>query len=51
MIVPTLNVSDNEDTTPTTITITALPDNATLYYNGIAVSAGDRLTSFDATKF
>ncbi|RUM73497.1 MAG: hypothetical protein DSZ11_05700, partial [Sulfurovum sp.] len=51
VIVPTLNVSDNEDTTPTTITITALPDNATLYYNGEEISSGKVITNFDANKF
>ena len=49
--VPGLNVSDTEDGTPTTVTITTLPDATTgvLYYNGIAVTAGQVISNFDNT--
>ncbi len=47
---PDLNVSDTEDGTPTTITITTLPGNATLYYNGAEVHAGDTFANYDASK-
>ena len=51
VIVPTLSISDNEDGTPPTVTITTLPTNGTLYYNGTAVTAGQVLTNFDGSKF
>jgi flavin reductase (DIM6/NTAB) family NADH-FMN oxidoreductase RutF len=49
--VPDLNVSDNEDGIPTTITITELPSNAILYYDGVEVTVNTPLTNFDANKF
>jgi len=48
--VPNLNVTDTEDGKPTTITIKDLPANATLYYNGTAVTAGQVIPNFDPTK-
>jgi len=51
VVVPALSVSDKEDGTPTTITITTVPTNGKLYYNGNEVSAGDVLTDFDPSKF
>jgi len=48
--VPDLNVSDLEDGTPTTVTIETLPTNATLYYDGVAVTAGQVIPNFDNTK-
>ncbi len=48
--VPNLNVSDLEDGTPTTVTIESLPNNATLYYNGVAVTVGQVIPNFDNTK-
>ena len=48
--VPPLVVSDPEDGTPTTIVIATLPNAATqgvLYYNGIAVTAGQTIPNFD----
>ncbi len=50
VVVPTLDVSDPEDVTPTTITITSLPDLSTegvLYYNGNPISAGDVITNYN----
>ena len=49
--VPTLIISDKEDTTPTTITIVALPTNATLYYDGTPVTKDSEITSVDTSKF
>jgi hypothetical protein len=48
--VPNLDVSDLEDGTPTTITIKTLPTNATLYYNGTPVTAGQAIPNFDPSK-
>ena len=50
VVVPTLEVSDKEDGTPTTITIKTLPTNGTLYYNDTAATAGQVITSYDASK-
>ena len=47
---PELNVTDNEDGTPTTITIKTLPDNAKLYYDGVLVTAGQKIENFDQSK-
>jgi len=47
---PDLNISDKEDGIPTTITIKTLPDNATLYYNGTAVTINQVISSFDNTQ-
>ncbi|MCK4442421.1 MAG: hypothetical protein KAU90_10470, partial [Sulfurovaceae bacterium] len=49
--VPTLTISDKEDTTPTIITITELPTNATLYYNGTSVTVNEEITDVDPSKF
>jgi uncharacterized repeat protein (TIGR01451 family) len=51
VVVPALGVTDKEDGTPTTITITTVPTNGKLYYNGAEVVAGDKLLDFDSTKF
>jgi len=48
--VPPLNISDNEDGTPTTVTIKTLPSSGTLYYNGIRVTAGQVIPNFDPSK-
>ncbi|NOZ90534.1 MAG: hypothetical protein GXO60_04520, partial [Epsilonproteobacteria bacterium] len=48
--VPSLKISDNEDSTPSTITITDIPSNATLYYDSVAVNGGDTITNFDNSK-
>ena len=48
--VPALNVTDTEDGTPTTITIKTLPSNGTLYYNGVAVTAGQVIPNYDPAK-
>ena len=45
--VPSLNVSDNEDGTPTTITIVTVTSNAEVYYNGTKITAGQVITNFD----
>ncbi len=53
--VPTLNGNDYEDGTYdgtsgiNTVIITTLPANATLYYNGIAVSIGQTITDYNPT--
>lgn len=53
--VPTLNGSDPEDGTydgisgTNTVIIKTLPTNAILYYNGIAVVAGDTIKNYDPT--
>ena len=47
--VPTLTGSDLEDGalgSGNTVVISTLPDNATLYYNGVAVTAGQVITSY-----
>ena len=48
--VPELNVTDTEDGAPTTITIQDLPDNATLYYDGVAATAGQVIADYNASK-
>jgi len=49
--VPDLNVADLEDGTPTTITIETIPDNATLYYDGTAITTANQVISdFDNSK-
>ncbi|HFQ61140.1 MAG TPA: hypothetical protein ENK39_02420 [Epsilonproteobacteria bacterium] len=48
--VPTLNVSDSEDGTPSTITLKTLPNNATLYYNNVPVTVGQVINNYDPTK-
>ncbi|ADV45591.1 conserved repeat domain protein [Nitratifractor salsuginis DSM 16511] len=48
--VPELNVTDREDGKPKTITIRDLPSNATLYYNGQPVTAGQVITNYDPSK-
>jgi len=50
VLVPELNVTDTEDGTPTTITIETVPGNATLYYDGAAIHAGDTISDYDAAK-
>lgn len=45
--VPQLNITDTEDGVPTTVTITTVPGNGTLYYNGTPVTAGQVITNFD----
>ena len=45
--VPDINVSDNEDDTPTTVTIVSVTSNGTLYYNGTVVTAGQVISNFD----
>ena len=45
--VPDLNISDEQTTSGLTVTITTLPDNATLYYNGNPVDANDSIENFD----
>ncbi|MES2477264.1 MAG: carboxypeptidase regulatory-like domain-containing protein [Verrucomicrobiota bacterium] len=47
--VPTLSGTDTEDTSVTTFIINTLPSNGTLYYNGIAVTAGQVIPSYSAT--
>ncbi|CAA6818124.1 MAG: Unknown protein, partial [uncultured Sulfurovum sp.] len=47
--VPNLLVSDNEDTTPSTVTITILPSNGTLYYDGVEVVVGEPINNFNNT--
>ncbi|MEI6605851.1 MAG: SdrD B-like domain-containing protein, partial [Verrucomicrobiota bacterium] len=49
VVVPTLSGSDAEDTTPTTVVIKSLPTNATLYYNGSAVTVNQVITSYSAS--
>ena len=51
--VPTLAGSDPEDGalgSGSSVVIKTLPDSATLYYNGGAVTAGQAITSYDPTK-
>jgi hypothetical protein len=49
--VPALAVADPEDTVPTTIVIRTLPANATLFYDGVRVTAGQEIVDFDPAKF
>ena len=49
--VPTLEISDNEDGTPKVITITTLPTNGTLYYNGVAVALDTNITDANLSNF
>ncbi len=50
--VPTLEKSDLEDgdVVPTKIKITELPTNATLYYDGVLVVAGQTIDNYDPTR-
>jgi len=51
VVVPTLSITDNEDGTPTTITIKTLADdNSTLYYDGVVVTVGEVIIDYDSTK-
>ena len=50
VVVPTLDISDSEDETPTTITIKTLPTNGTLYYDGVVITSELNITSFDNSK-
>ena len=50
VVVPTLEITDKEDITPTTVTIKSLPTNGTLYYDGEAVRAGEVIENFDNSK-
>lgn len=45
--VPQLDPRDAEDGVPTTIVIETLPTGGTLYYDGVAVTAGQVITSYD----
>ena len=47
--VPALSGTDPEDGTTTTVIISTLPTNGTLYYNGTAVTGGQSITSFNAS--
>jgi len=51
VLVPDLNISDYEDVVPTTVTITRVPINATLYYAGVEVTDNTTFTDFNASKF
>ncbi|MCE9518316.1 MAG: hypothetical protein K8R87_01915 [Verrucomicrobia bacterium] len=48
--VPTLTGTDPEDSSVTSFIIKTLPSNGTLYYDGVAVTAGQTITSYDSTK-
>ncbi len=48
--VPNLVISDNEDSTPTIVTIKTLPTSGTLYYNGTPVTAGQVIPNFNPSK-
>ena len=47
--VPNLEIDTNEDgnTTASTVTLTNLPTNGTLYYNGVKVTEGQRIENFN----
>ena len=45
--VPDLNITDNEDSTPATVTIQTVPSHGTLYYDGVEVTAGQEISNFD----
>jgi len=47
--VPALSGTDPEDGTTSTVTISTLPSNGTLYYSGTAVLAGQSIASFNAS--
>ncbi|RYD21774.1 MAG: hypothetical protein EOP88_10225 [Verrucomicrobiaceae bacterium] len=47
--VPTLTGTDPEDSSITSFTINTLPSNGTLYYNGVAVTLGQAITSYNAS--
>ncbi|MES2440976.1 MAG: SdrD B-like domain-containing protein [Verrucomicrobiota bacterium] len=47
--VPTLTATDPEDASITSFTITTLPGNGALYYNGTAVTLGQTINSYNAT--
>ena len=48
VVVPTLGGSDPEDTSVATFVVKSLPSNATLYYNGSAVTVSQVITSYNA---
>ncbi|CAA6804894.1 MAG: Conserved repeat domain protein, partial [uncultured Sulfurovum sp.] len=48
--VPNLNISDREDREPTTVTITKLPSNGILYYEGNLVIVDENISDFNASK-
>ncbi|SFV61946.1 hypothetical protein MNB_SV-12-1055 [hydrothermal vent metagenome] len=50
VVVPTLNISDKEDNTPTIVTIKTLPTNGRLYYNDVEISSELNITDFNNTK-
>ncbi|RYD61812.1 MAG: hypothetical protein EOP83_16145, partial [Verrucomicrobiaceae bacterium] len=47
--VPTLSATDPEDSSVTSFTIVTLPANGTLYYNGVAVTLGQTISSYNAS--
>lgn len=47
--VPTLSGTDPEDASVSKFVINTLPNNGTLYYNGIAVAAGQVIVSYSST--
>lgn len=47
VVVPTLSGTDPEGSPVTTMIIKTLPANGTLYYNGVAVVAGQTITNYD----
>ena len=47
--VPTLSGSDPEDVTVTTFMIKTLPGNGTLYYNNVAVTVGQIISSYNSS--
>ncbi|RYD18594.1 MAG: DUF11 domain-containing protein, partial [Verrucomicrobiaceae bacterium] len=46
---PTLSGTDPEDSSVTTFIINTLPTNGTLYYNGVAVTAGQTIPGYTAS--
>ena len=51
VVVPTLEISDNEDGTPKVIAITTLPTNGTLYYNGTPVALNSNILDANLSNF
>ena len=49
--VPDLNITDREDGKPTTVTITELPTNGVLYYDGVEVVANVAIRDVNMSKF
>ncbi len=49
VVVPTLSGTDPEGSPVTTMIIKTLPANATLYYNGVAVAAGQTITNYNSS--